>query len=138
VFERYREIQMRRVDEGSSERGFTLIELLIVIVVLGILAAIVVFSLTGVTGQSKAAACNANGKTIELAANAYTAANGAYPPNVAALVGTGTGTVNSYLQTTPSMAGVTFTLDTTNQTVDVAIGTGTATAYDTPAGCASL
>ena len=72
MFERYREIQMRRVDEGSSERGFTLIELLIVIVVLGILAAIVVFSLTGVTGQSKAAACNADAKTVETAANAYT------------------------------------------------------------------
>jgi general secretion pathway protein G len=138
VFERYREIQMRRVDEGSSERGFTLIELLIVIVVLGILAAIVVFSLTGVTGQSKAAACNANGKTIEVAANAYTAATGSYPANVAALVGTGTGTQNSYLQTTPSMAGVAFTLDTTNQTVDVAIGTGAATAYTASGGCDSL
>ncbi len=68
MFERYREMQERREDEGSSERGFTLIELLIVIVVLGILAAIVIFSLTGVTGQSKAAACNPNAKTVEIAA----------------------------------------------------------------------
>ena len=57
----------------TPESGFTLIELLIVIVVLGILAAIVIFSLTGVTGQSKAAACTADGKTVETAADAYQA-----------------------------------------------------------------
>ena len=45
----------------ANESGFTLIELLIVIVVLGILAAIVVFSLTGVSGQSKQAACTSDG-----------------------------------------------------------------------------
>ena len=134
---RYREIKMRREGSESSERGFTLIELLIVIVVLGILAAIVVFSLTGVTGQSKQAACNANGKTIETAADAYTAAVGSYPPTLASLVGTGTGTQNSYLQTTPTQAGVTFSIDTTNQTVDVTIGTVT-TAYDAAGGCDSL
>ena len=37
------------------EPGFTLIELLIVIVVLGILAATVIFALTGITGQSATA-----------------------------------------------------------------------------------
>ena len=46
VFERYREIQERRKSGEASENGFTLIELLIVIIVLGILAAIVIFSLT--------------------------------------------------------------------------------------------
>ena len=45
MFKRYREIQERRKAEEASEQGFTLIELLIVIVVLGILAAIVIFSL---------------------------------------------------------------------------------------------
>ena len=61
---------------GSQARpgvGFTLIELLIVIIVLGILAAIVVFSLTGVTGQSKAAACTTDAKSVEIAAAAYQA-----------------------------------------------------------------
>ena len=55
----------------TTEVGFTLIELLIVIVVLGILAAIVVFSLTGVTGQSKPAACTSDAKTVEMAIDAY-------------------------------------------------------------------
>jgi len=46
VFQRFREIQERRHSFEAKDSGFTLIELLIVIVVLGILAAIVVFSLT--------------------------------------------------------------------------------------------
>ena len=75
LFERHREIQERRKSGEASEIGFTLIELLIVIVVLGILAAIVVFSLTGVSGQSKQAACTSDAKSVEIAADAYQAAN---------------------------------------------------------------
>ena len=37
----------------KNESGFTLIELLIVIVILGILAAIVVFSVQGITDRGK-------------------------------------------------------------------------------------
>jgi general secretion pathway protein G len=68
-FEKHRELQARRAEEGFD--GFTLIELLIVIVVLGILAAVVIFALGGVTGQSKQAACNADAKTVEVAVEAY-------------------------------------------------------------------
>lgn len=64
-------LQARR--EQENEEGFTLIELLIVIVVLGILAAVVVFALGGVTGNAKAAACSADAKTIETAVGAYNA-----------------------------------------------------------------
>ncbi len=53
------------------EPGFTLIELLIVIVVLGILAATVIFALTGITGQSAQAACQSDAKTYEIAVSAY-------------------------------------------------------------------
>jgi prepilin-type N-terminal cleavage/methylation domain-containing protein len=70
----------RRKSGEANEYGFTLIELLIVIVVLGILAAIVVFSLTGVSGQSKQAACTSDAKSVEVAVDAYEAANsGAVP-----------------------------------------------------------
>jgi general secretion pathway protein G len=61
----------RRGEELSFESGFTLIELLIVIVVLGILAATVIFALSGVTKQSAAAACNSDAKTYEVAVSAY-------------------------------------------------------------------
>ena len=120
----------RRKSGEASESGFTLIELLIVIVVLGILAAIVVFSLTGVTGQSKAAACTTDGKTIETAADAYQAYYGSYPANSTVLT-------PSYLQTWPNQSAYTFSLGAS--TVDVQIGAGNTVAYTDPtAGCPSI
>lgn len=62
-----------RQTRWSDDDGFTLIELLIVIVVLGILAAVVVFALGSVTGNAKASACNADAKTLVTAVQAYDA-----------------------------------------------------------------
>jgi general secretion pathway protein G len=73
----------------ENNGGFTLIELLIVIVVLGILAAVVVFSLGSVTGQSAIAACQADGATVETAISAYNAQNTSGTPSAANLVSGG-------------------------------------------------
>jgi prepilin-type N-terminal cleavage/methylation domain-containing protein len=56
-----------------EESGFTLIELLIVIVILGILAAIVVFSVNGITNKGNTAACQSTVSEIDVAYEAAVA-----------------------------------------------------------------
>ena len=77
MFETYRRLQRQRA-AGEIDGGFTLIELLIVIVVLGILAAIVVFALGSVTGKSAAAACQSDAKTVGVGVSAMLAENPQY------------------------------------------------------------
>jgi general secretion pathway protein G len=71
----------------GREGGFTLIELLIVIVILGILAAIVVFAVQNLTKSSATSACGADYKTVETAAEAYKAQEGVVAPSMADLTG---------------------------------------------------
>jgi len=75
----------------ESESGFTLIELLIVIVILGVLAGIVVFSVSGISGRGAKAACESNVKTVQVAQEAYYAktpsgTTAAYAASVDALI----------------------------------------------------
>ena len=99
LFAAYRRIIERKATQ-EGEEGFTLIELLIVIVVLGILAAVVVFALGGITGKSAVAACQADGNTISTAMAAFTAQNPTIPPTPTLLTGTSDG--GPYLQSWPS------------------------------------
>ena len=52
---------------SEDQGGFTLFEILIVIVVLGILAAVVIYALGGIGSKSAVAACEADGSTISSA-----------------------------------------------------------------------
>jgi Tfp pilus assembly protein PilE len=71
-------------------------ELLIVIVVLGVLAGIVVFALSGVSAQAAVAACKSDASTVQTAVTAYEAKdNGTAPTSISQLT-------PDYLHSTPS------------------------------------
>jgi prepilin-type N-terminal cleavage/methylation domain-containing protein len=127
MFFTLKRLRARKIENG--EGGFTLIELLIVIVVLGILAAVVVFSLGGVTKNADASACQADYSTLNTAVVAYTANTGtavAAAGGTAALVGP-----NAFLQSWPTATKFAFTIGTGGAIffTDTATGHTTAAAY---------
>ena len=61
------------------QRGFTLIELLLVLVILGVLAAIVVPKFSGRTEQARVTAATAQISTFSTALDAFEVDNGYYP-----------------------------------------------------------
>jgi prepilin-type N-terminal cleavage/methylation domain-containing protein len=142
MVEHYRRLRRQRTAGERGESGFTLIELLIVIVVMGILAAVVIFALGGVTGKSQVAACNTDAKSVVTAVYAFeaggnsstllTAANGS-----GLLTGTNYG--GPYIQSWPSDTGYSIGVDqasgATTGEVDVKIGTGGTWTVYSPTAC---
>lgn len=61
------------------QKGFTIVELLIVIVVIGILAAITIVAFNGVQSRAKVASVQSLVKLVSKKVNIYYAANGQYP-----------------------------------------------------------
>ena len=56
---------------SPRDHGFSLIELLIVIVVLGVLATIVVFSVRGITDRGQDTSCDTDARTLATSIEAY-------------------------------------------------------------------
>ena len=97
----------RREAAGSTQEGYTLIEMLLVVVVLGILAAVVVMNLGGVAGSASVAACEANVATVQAAVSAYNVQTGGATPVTVALLTSG---ATPYLSSFPTSMDYAITL----------------------------
>jgi general secretion pathway protein G len=114
---------IERIREArANESGFTLIELLIVIIVLGVLAAIVLFATGTFKSDSVSAACKTDGKNVDTAETAYFAKNNAYV-DIDALV------TAKYLKSAPSTDNYTITVNTTTGIVGGKLKDGTTVCY---------
>ena len=95
-------------DKTLGAKGFTLIELLVVIVILGILAAVVVFAVNGITDKGKTNACKTELRTVKTAIEAYNAQEGAYPQGANASARMTFLTTNkNFLESTPTYVQIT-------------------------------
>jgi len=72
-------ISIQKQKHASSKKGFTLVELLLVLVILGILAAIVIPKFSGRTQQAKESAAVTQISTFKTALDAFEVDNGYYP-----------------------------------------------------------
>ena len=70
---------------SAARGGFTLVELLLVIVILGMLAAVAVVNLQGVQGEAGVGATRTSIAAIKSAADMYEIRTGKYPDSVEAL-----------------------------------------------------
>ena len=95
----------------DEEKGFTLVELLVVIVILGILAAIVVFSVRGINDKGEESACKTDVNMLTTAQEANFAQNNEWAASEAALITRGFITTESkWWNIGPAGGGQPYTL----------------------------
>jgi prepilin-type N-terminal cleavage/methylation domain-containing protein len=115
------------------ESGFTLIELLVVIVVLGVLSAVVIFDLGGVSEKANRAACQADGATLMISIAAFSNLN----PGITVTSGLLQGSLDGgpFIQSWPSNS--TFAFSLLNGNLMLSSGGATPVSYAGMGSCAT-
>ena len=78
-------------EHNEREQGFTLIELLVAIVVVGILTAVAIVGIGGLTNKGSSSACSTSLDAARAAGAVYYANTGAYPTTFDQLLATPSG-----------------------------------------------
>ncbi len=107
---------------SQKQNGFTIVELLIVIVVIGILAAITIVSYNGITSRANAASAKGTASTVQKKAELYAAdgPTGKYPYVAADFTGAASTTSYYMTATNPN-----WTFGTATTVLTAANGTNT-------------
>lgn len=109
---------LSKMKNTKGNSGFTIVELLIVIVVIGILAAITIVAYSGITARANGAKAQSNADSAQKVAETYNADTGAYPITAAAL--------NAGSTTTKMPSGAVAVPDVTTPPATTWVGTGAA------------
>lgn len=124
----------------NNTKGFTIVELLIVIVVIGILAAITIVAFNGIQARGKASSAQSTANVIAKKAEAWNSIQGSYPvycqfarneTNATGTPTTGTGTTGCTANATPTAGPNEAKLDDPNLVAFVAAGVTAANGVNT-------
>ena len=99
----------------KKKKGFMLLELIIVVAIIGILAAVAVPNLTGMTDDAKIARIQSDLSAMGTASEVYYVKNGSYPTSLDQLVGTDE--TSGYLKKVPDPPDKNVTYTIANGTI---------------------
>ena len=121
-------MSLQSIKAMKSEKGFTIVELLIVVVIIGILAAIVIVAYNGVTNRAKSSKSASTEVSLQKKLEAYNAENGNYPATYNLLTGAASTTSYFIAPSTYTLLG-SGTLASTNDELTFDLYSCTSTPY---------
>lgn len=98
--------------KNNKESGFTIVELLIVIVIIGILAAITIVSYTGITNRANTTKAQSNAASLQSVAEVYFTEQNKYPATTADFATTAAAKMPAGVTVKPGSPGVAGAFDT--------------------------